>query len=43
MNMYENVELNTIEKILDFDKKVKEKTKEIIVKNCEYKMSNIKD
>lgn len=35
MNMYENVELNTIEKILDFDKKVKEKTKEIIVKNCE--------
>ena len=33
MNMYENVELNTIEKILDFDKKVKEKTKEIIVKN----------
>ena len=32
MNMYENVELNTVEDILEFDKKIKEDCKEILKK-----------
>ena len=40
MNMYEKKELQTIEEILEFDKQVKEKTKEIIKNFTRKKLSN---